>query len=539
MESIQHEWRPNPKQEKFLGLPDEVFEALYGGAAYGGKSEVLGVLPLLRGFISHPRFKGIHFRRTYGELEKEIIPRMMEFYQPTGASWNGSKREWVWSSGARIFAAHVEHEQDVRKYDTSEFNYMAFDELTSFTEFQYLYLAGSRCRSSHKDLPAIVRAGTNPGNIGNGWVKERFKVDSVPSLTIIKDKVTGKLRTYIQALPQDNTRVPKDKLADYLASLELLPPAEKRAKKYGDWSAFEGQVFSEFRIAHIPDEPHNALHVIDGMNLPSYWPIILAIDWGFAANAYRLWAKISPSGKVYLFRERADKKAYIEDWAAETSYISQNDNIVSVVIDPSAKQNRGDKKTIFQQVYEGLSEQLRDMLHVADNDRISGKMLVHEYLRFTPRSKRFDVQDKYNESLAMTILRTEGMESYKEYLSRFQEDKPENLEDLPKLQIFNNCKLLIDVIPSCVYDDVRKEDVKDFDGDDPYDTLRYLLKEVDVYVHDSKRAFDKIKRNNEIEERLERTKDYNRYFMDLRREEDNNEDLPKRRFRGRSKILSY
>ena len=137
-------WKPTQKQEVFLSLDDKIFEALFAGAAGPGKSEVLMMLPLVRGFTNEPRFKGIFFRRTYPELEKEIIPRCREYYSAIGGRYNDQTKRWSFPSGAIIFFAHLEHEQDVRKYDTSEFNYVAFDELTSFTEFQYLYIVGSR-----------------------------------------------------------------------------------------------------------------------------------------------------------------------------------------------------------------------------------------------------------------------------------------------------------------------------------------------------------------------------------------------------------
>ena len=66
-------WKPFRKQEDFLTIPDSVKEALYGGAAMGGKSDALVMLPIVRSFFQHPRFKGIIFRRTYPELEREII----------------------------------------------------------------------------------------------------------------------------------------------------------------------------------------------------------------------------------------------------------------------------------------------------------------------------------------------------------------------------------------------------------------------------------------------------------------------------------
>jgi len=523
-EEVQ-EWSPNRKQEKFLSLPYEIFEGLYGGAAFGGKTEVIGLVPLTskcigsdKSFIDHPRFKGLLLRRTFPELEREIIPRMMPFYESSGASWNGTKRSWTWPSGARIFVGHIEHESDVRKYDTDEYNYIGWDELTSFTEFQYLYLIGSRCRSSIIDLPAFARAGTNPGNIGNTWVRNRWQVDKVPSGTIIRDKLTNKLRTFIQALPTDNTKVPRERLKEYLDSLELLPEAEKRAKKYADWNAFEGQVFTEFRIKHVEGEPENALHIINQFTIPDYWPKILAIDWGFAALAYALWGAISPHKRVFCFREYGVKKTYIEHWTAEISRLSQYDNIVSVVIDPSAKQNRGELKTIFQQVAEGLGDKLSSLLHVADNDRISGKMLLHEYLRFIARPIKYDITAHYDEQVAMSILRMKGMEEYYKYINQFKPDEPDDIKFLPKLQILDTCPLLKEVIPSCVYDEVHKEDVKGFNGDDPYDTIRYLLKEVDSYVNDSVRAFEKQKAKEEIEKTLEETQDYNQYFMNLRKQ---------------------
>ncbi len=57
---------PHPRQAEFLGLSCE--EALYGGAAGGGKTEAL--LMWLAEGVEVPGYSGVFFRRTYAQLTK-------------------------------------------------------------------------------------------------------------------------------------------------------------------------------------------------------------------------------------------------------------------------------------------------------------------------------------------------------------------------------------------------------------------------------------------------------------------------------------
>ena len=162
---------------------------------------------------------------------------------------------------------------------------MAFDELTSFTEFQYLYLAFSRCRTSVSELPAICRAASNPGNVGHGYVRKRFVEPARDGNTIIRetvkvnDKETVLLRIFIPAKATDNPHIDPN----YVIRMQMLPEAKRRAKSEGDWWTFSGQVFEEWRIEPFRDAPERARHVIKPVDIPPWWPKILAIDWGFSA----------------------------------------------------------------------------------------------------------------------------------------------------------------------------------------------------------------------------------------------------------------
>ena len=61
---IEKHWKPEPKQNDVIAVPDTVFELLGGGAAGGGKTDLGLLIPSLRQFTEHPKFKGLVLRRT-------------------------------------------------------------------------------------------------------------------------------------------------------------------------------------------------------------------------------------------------------------------------------------------------------------------------------------------------------------------------------------------------------------------------------------------------------------------------------------------
>ena len=516
IEANEKIWKPTKRQEEFASIPDSVFEAFYGGAAGGGKSELLLMLPIFRRFYEAPRFKGILFRRTYPELEKSLILRSESdgFYKGTGGEYNKQLRRWKWPSGGIMDFGYAEHESDIRRYDTTEYNYAGFDELTSFTEFQYMYMSMSRIRTSDSNLPTIVRAGSNPGNVGHGWVRKRF-VEPAPYGTIIRDKFTGLKRIFIQSLATDNPYL-MEADPNYVKKLETLPEAEKRAKLLGDWWTFSGQVFEDWRMEPFIDEPPNARHVIPAFNIPEYWPKILATDWGYTAMAWNGWFAASPHGRAYLYREYAPVKTKIADWGSTVGRLSLKDNLVDAVLDPSGWQNLGVSHTVAQQLMDVSGITYRK----ADNDRLGGKVLLQEYLRWRPKPLKMMPQETLNPDLAQWIYRNKGSEAYNSYLNAFVPEMPE--DNLPKLQVFGSnaiedygvCPEFIKCIPLCVYntdtDNAQaKEDVAEFAGDDPYDGGRYGIKAIDRFYSLAKRQMQTVQRRDEVLTKFAENQDYN------------------------------
>jgi hypothetical protein len=508
--------KPHDVQEELLSLPDDVFEALYGGAAYGGKSWILTLLPLFRGFYKFRGYKGIILRNKFPDLEREIIRLSKEYYPKTGAKYNEQKHAWEWPEfqSYQDFG-HVQHAGDITMYDSSQYNYCAFDEVTHFPSYPYHYMVGSRVRPSSSFNIAIVRNGTNPGGIGQTWVYDRFVKPHEDGRRIIRDPSTGLLRIFIPAKAEDNPYgMEYDPL--YVKKLEILKTvseAEYKAKRYGDWHAFKGSVFTTFRPMRLPGEPDNALHVIPPFKIPEWWPRILSIDWGKRAMCYAMWGAIAPNGKVYVYRERAWYGRDIPYWASEIRIIhhDNNESPVHTVLCGSAWQQRGSQSIAdeFQQ-YSDLSPSSSDNL---PGSRVAGLQTVHDFFRWEKRVSLLARGEVYDLAMAQEIYRNFGPAALIEYKKQFMDEPDE--DNLPIIQIFETCKVLIETIPMCIYDEKKIEDIAEFEGDDPIDDLRYFCRAAKRFLTGEIGNMTEAAKRQAIIDEANETKDMTAYYRKM------------------------
>lgn len=532
-------WKPNRKQAIFLGLDTTIKEGFYGGGAGSGKSDVLLVYGLVHRWHENPLFKQVFLRRTYPDLKKEIVGRSREIYSKFGATFNKTDMVWTFprkdqfgagimgNAGAQIFLGHCEEEKDVHNYDSMEISLFTPDELTNCTEYIYLYIAFERNRAPRDSgLPSITRGAGMPGGIGHTFVKKRF-IDPAPEGGKRIVGRGGNERIYIHSTLEDNI----DNIdPTYSQSLDGRPEAERKAKKFGDWSAYLGQVFDEFRDKSYPDEPPNAIHVCEPFQIPTWWPKFVIGDWGFAAMTYIGFYAVSPQKRVYLYREIYWTKTKIHEWAPVVKDFVDREHPKAVKFCKSAGQDRGQEHTIQQQIEEALECPI-ELSTNSPGSRVAGKMLLHEYLRWKtkPIVPASDMPN-YSEEHAMWIHRNRGMEEYKSYLSLF--DPPEEEINIPRLQIFrcaadnhdghpDCCPVMIESIKACSYDKKSKdgkpaEDVAEFEGDDPYDDLRYALDSAEKYFDEAGEEFKRVQREAAIISQLNATQDWTAFYRNMR-----------------------
>jgi predicted phage terminase large subunit-like protein len=248
---------PQVKQAQFL--LDYGLEALYGGAAGGGKSSALLMAALQ--FIEVPGYAAMLFRKSYADLSLPgaIMDRAKDWLggQP-GVRWSEIERKFTFASGATLGFGYIQNENDRLRYQGAELTFVGFDEVTQFKERDYLYLFSRirRPKEAYKALsrvPLRMRCATNPGGPGHRWVHERFVVPWERHKHLTERHATQIAQGYPSTPPEPlpRTFVPATLLdnrfidtTEYRKALSNLDPVTRAQLESGNWNIRpDGRVF--------------------------------------------------------------------------------------------------------------------------------------------------------------------------------------------------------------------------------------------------------------------------------------------------------
>lgn len=220
--------KPTDKQAEFLLYFGQ--EAMYGGAAGGGKSDALLMAALQ--FVDVPGYAALILRKSFTDLAQPgaLMDRANDWWGGLkGVKFSAMKNQYTFPSGAKIQFGYLQRDQDKDRYKSAEFQYIAFDELTEheLKHYRFLFSRLRRPKNSKGALskvPLRMRSATNPGGPGHEWVKDRF----------IEPKEHKPNRRFFPAFLTDNPYIDAETYRQSLAELDIT---SIRQLEEGDWSA--------------------------------------------------------------------------------------------------------------------------------------------------------------------------------------------------------------------------------------------------------------------------------------------------------------
>jgi hypothetical protein len=354
-----------------------------------GKSKQLRWDAIIRCLLWE-NFHALILRRTIPDLRKSHLQFIAAEMDLLGGKFLWTTFEARFPNGSVIQFSHCETENDILNFLSSEWGFIGFDELSTFTLEMFLMICAAARAPADMPYKAVVRAGTNPLGIGAPWIKAWF-VDHDVNLADYPDYNPDDYEMQFQTLEQN---VYLDR-RDYEKRLRNLPEHIRKAWLLGEF-VIEGAYFTEFRHNNLldptPEFPEGEKvewHVIselprlelqgrswDLFDLP-WISIYRAVDWGFAPDpAVCIWFLVLPNKRTIAFMERTWKRTLAKDVAKDIKSLSKNMRVVDTFCDPTMYIKDGASKYSIAEQFElnGVP------CTASQNNREVYGLAVHDYL---------------------------------------------------------------------------------------------------------------------------------------------------------------
>ena len=226
---------------------------------------------------------------------------------------------------------------------------------------------------------------------------------------------------FIPAFLEDN-QIGIERDPGYEDRLMKRDPVIAKALRYGDWSVFAGQMFTEW---------NKGIHTIAPFEIPAHWTRWRGVDWGWAAPWSVHWfAKDPDTRRIFVYREIYKVGITDPQQARMINEISSNETFMFTFCDPSMWITDSSKNEITCK-----ADTYRDngvFPTRADHDHLNKISKLHSVLAKLP-------------------------------------------DGLPGMQIFTTCPALIRTIPALMRDPNKPEDLLDGQEEHAFDSLTYGL----------------------------------------------------------------
>ena len=448
-----------PPQKRALITPAN--EALYGGAAGGGKSHLLRVISIVYS-LEIPGLIVYLFRRTFKEVLSNhvytpggYLEMLADLIEAGDVVHSKSDNSFTFFNGSRIQLAHAQYESDIYGYQGAQIGLLLVDEATHFTPKMIRFIR-SRVRLGNLKVPEKYKGlfprilyCANPGGVGHHYFKTNFVDMGFGHVFQAPEEEGSMLREYIPATLNDN-KVLLESDPDYAQRLKGLgDTAVVAAMLDGDW-----EVVSEGGFA---DLWRTKYHVIRPFRIPDDWRIFHGYDYGSSnPAAYAIFAE--SDGTEFLDHNGASCWVPAGTLFAigEVYFANKRFEGIKKPPDQQAKQIINYQKEMgwYGRVEPGPADNA--IFSAEPGNESVAKMMMRHGVEFTAGNKR-------------PGSRVQGLTLFRARLVASTQRPMEN----KGFFVFDTCKHIIRTLPNLQSSPKNSEDI-DTDGEDHFwDVVRY------------------------------------------------------------------
>jgi hypothetical protein len=379
-----------PLPSQVLFEESEARNILWGGQAGPGKSHGVRWW-LYKRSLTVPGHTALLLRETSTELETTHL-RFIEREVPLigGVFRKGPPASVYFPvTKAYIDCGHMADSEAVRRYLGTEYGAIVAEEGSTYPLNEHGVsplgeLSTRTGRAMYRDtagrpVPSVFIVPSNPGGASSDFLMDFF-VDHQPDFDVYPalKKVYDPARyAYIPATLDDNPYMDPEYESHTLA---ILPKWRYEQLRRGDWHAFAGAFFTQWRASH---------HVRD-LGTPTGVQWFRSLDWGRNQPGCVLWWAVLPDGRLYIRKDWKFQGKDEPEVAAGIRAIDKQLDIAKVAYtagDPATRNKTGathkDGGFVGQSILETLGH-YGVPITPADNDRFNGWARCQAILRDAP-----------------------------------------------------------------------------------------------------------------------------------------------------------
>ena len=368
---------------------------------------------------------------------------------------NLSKDEFQLPSGEVLRLAHAQYERDYYNFHGQQYQFVGFDELTSWKDLTLYNKLKSLCRSANPNIRTRVRSTTNSLGPGHSAVKEYFKIDSQPAGSLFKDE-RGASRMHLWGSIHENKHIEHDKnYLLYLASQKN--PNIIKSWILGRWDILGGGALS--------DVWRPEFQVLKPFKIPPSWKIYRTCDWGSARPYCFHHIAVSDGSPFKAFSGKETPSNKGDCFVINEVYGYGGEANVGTRETPKAAAARVQlaekniqKKLNVQKILPGSAD---PSIYTVTGERPISELLFP--LQFVPAKRSSE-------------SRITGLEVFREYLDGACPDKY-NKREYKGLFFFSGLTHTLRTLPALPRDESNPEDADTDAEDHAYDSIRYFLKD--------------------------------------------------------------